>query len=109
MKKLITITALLTLAFSAQARRDGDTNQAFKNTMAGFASESIEHSLELMVRQAPATAAQVVSTNVQILTQDDSIVVVGLADGSELTYNCLRFDEWSRGGTVHKKEVICRQ
>ena len=109
MKKLIVAATLLTLTLSAQASRGGDRNLGFKNSMAGFASESIEHSMRLLYRTNPAVKDQVVGANVQIASAQDSTVAIELADGTELIYSCIRFDDWSRGGTVLKKEVVCRQ
>lgn len=108
MKKFILIAALLTAAISTQASRGGDRNLTLKNSMAGFASESIEHSMRLLYRTHPTVKDQVAGANVQIISEADSTVVIELTDGSEITFNCLRFDDWSRGGTVLKKEVACR-
>lgn len=109
MKKLTIVATLLTLAFSAHASRGGTRNLNFKNSMAGFASESVEHSMELLYRTNPAIKDQVVGANVEIISQADSAVIIELTDGSQLSFSCLRFDDWSRGGTVLKKEVACRQ
>jgi|GEM_PF-4737172 len=109
MKKLILIATLLTTGLSANASRGGDRNLTLKNSMAGFASESIEHSMELLYRTNPAIKDQVTGADVQILSEADSTVNVELTDGSVITYSCLRFDDWSRGGTILKKEVVCRK
>jgi hypothetical protein len=109
MKKIILIAALLTAGISTQAGRGGDRDLTLKNSMAGFASESIEHSMRLLNRTNPTAKDLVIGANVQSLTQADSTVIIELSGGSEITYNCLRFDDWSRGGTVLKKEVVCRQ
>lgn len=108
MKKLIIAATLLTIGLSAQAR-GGDRDIALKNSMAGFASESIEESVRLLYRTNPAVKDMVSGAQVEILNDQDSTVLVSLNDGSELTFNCLRFDDWSRGGTILKKEVVCRQ
>ncbi|MCF8060695.1 MAG: hypothetical protein K9K67_15435 [Bacteriovoracaceae bacterium] len=108
MKKIIMITVLLSAAFSAQARR-GATDLTLKNSMAGFASESIEHSMSVLNRTNPTVKDQVAGASVQIISAADSTVIIELTDGSEMTFNCIRFDDTSRGGTVLKKEVVCRQ
>lgn len=108
MKKLLVVATLLTLGLSAHAR-GGNTNLSLKNSMAGFASESIEHSMRLLFRTNPTIKDQVASAQVEIISEQDSTVLIGLTDGTELTFNCIRFDDWSRGGTVLKKEVVCRQ
>lgn len=108
MKKLMIVATLLTLALSAQARGD-DRDLTLKNSMAGFATESIEHSMRVLYRTNPAIKNQVAGANVQIASETDSTVAIELVDGSEFTFNCIRFDDWSRGGTVLKKEVVCRQ
>ncbi len=104
MKQFIAMTALLLVGFSTYAKGG---NIAYKNSMAGFAGESIEHSL-LQVFNANG-GDQVVGTSVELLSDTDSTVLIDLADGSQLTFNCLRFDDISRGGTVIKKEVVCRR
>ncbi|MCR9205701.1 MAG: hypothetical protein NXH75_14045 [Halobacteriovoraceae bacterium] len=109
MKKLIVAATLLTLALSTQASRGGDRNLTLKNSMAGFASESIEHSMRLLYRTNPAVKDQVNGANVEIISAQDSAVSIELVDGTVFTYNCFRFDDWSRSGTVLKKEVVCRQ
>lgn len=109
MKKLILIATLLTAGFSANAGRGEGRDLALKNSMAGFATESIEHSMRLLYRTNPAIKDQVTGADVQILSEADSTVNIELTDGSILTYNCLRFDDWSRGGTILKKEVVCRK
>ncbi len=108
MKKLIIAVALLTIGLSAQAR-GGNNDLTLKNSMAGFTSESVEESVRLLYRTNPAIKDQITGAQVDILSEQDSTVVIGLNDGSELTLSCLRFDDWSRGGTVLKKEVVCRQ
>lgn len=108
MKKLIVALSLITVAFSAQARGGADRNPALKNSMAGFVSESLEHSMRLFYTANAAQKDLVTAASVERLTQDDATVVIELEDGTSFTYNCIRFDEWSRGGTVHKKEVVCR-
>lgn len=111
MKKLIIIAALLSTSLTANASGGGNRpgrDQALKNSMAGFASESIEHSIRLLNRTNPSLRDQVTGAQVEILSEQDATVTIDLNDGSVLTYNCLRFDDWSRGGTVLKKEVVCR-
>jgi len=98
------MTALFMIGLTAQAKGG---NIAFKNSMAGFAGESIEHSL-LQIFNADG-GKNVVGANVEILSETDSTVYVDLQDGTQLTFQCLRFDDISRGGTVVKKEVVCRK
>lgn len=108
MKKLLIAATLLTIGFSAQAS-EGRRNIAFKNSMAGFASESIEESMELLYRTSPTLQNQVMGASVELLNEQDSTVVVSMNDGSELAFNCLRFEDTSNSGTVIKKEVVCRR
>lgn len=108
MKKFIIAATLLTIGLSAQAR-GGDRDIAFKNSLAGFSSESIEESMKLLYRTTPALQNQVTGASVELLNEQDSTVLVTLNDGTELIFNCLRFDDTSRGGTIIKKEVVCRK
>lgn len=98
----------MALSITAQAR-GGNTNLGLKNSMAGFVSESLEHSMRLFYQTNAAQKELVSTASVERLTQDDATVVIELEDGTAFTYNCIRFDHWSRGGTVLKKEVVCRQ
>ncbi len=108
MTKMIITATLLIIGLSAQAR-GGDRDLALRNSMAGFASESIEESIGILYRTNPALKDTVTGAQVEILNDQDSTVFVSLNDGSELIFNCLRFDDWSRSGTVLKKEVVCRK
>ncbi len=108
MKKLMIAATLLTLSIATQAR-GGNANLDLKNSMAGFASESIEESVRLFYRVNAGLKEQVIGASVTTNTPEDSTVVIELEDGSAFTYSCLRFDDWSNGGTVLKKEVVCRQ
>jgi hypothetical protein len=109
MKKLIIAATLLALTVSAQARRGGNTQLPLKNSMAGFASESIEESTRLFYRLSPALKDQVIGAQVELVSGTDSNVQIELTDGTVANFNCIRFDDWSNGGTVLKKEVVCRK
>lgn len=111
MKKLVIIAALLTATLSAYATGGGSGNGrdlGLKNSMAGFASESIEHSMRILYRTNPGLKDQVAGAQVELLSAQDSTVSIDLNDGTVMTYTCIRFDDWSRSGTVLKKEVVCR-
>lgn len=112
MKKLLIITVLMATSFTTNASggsRSGGKDRVLKNSMAGFVSESIEHSVRNLYRSNPSIKDQVAGASVQTLSDSDSTVTIELADGSELVYNCIRFDRWSNSGTVLKKEVVCRK
>lgn len=112
MKNLMITILALSVSFSALAsggsRSGGRTNLGLKNSMAGFVSESLEHSMRVFYRTNAASKDLVLNASVDRISQDESTVVIELEDGSAFTYNCLRFDDWSRSGTVLKKEVVCR-
>jgi hypothetical protein len=109
MKKLIIVTALLTLSSFTQASNGSKTQLSLKNSMAGFASESIEKSTRLLYRLSPQVKNNITGAKVDLLTNTDSIVQIEHLDGTTTTFSCFRFDDWSKGGTVLKKEVVCRK
>ncbi len=106
MKKLVLALTIMSLSQFAFAKGGG--NLVFKNSQAGFVSESLEESLEHFVRVNPAMKDMVQNATVVSQTPDDSVVTISMDDGSAITYTCVRFDDWSKGGTVLKKEVVCR-
>lgn len=113
MKSLKYVLVALLIAGASQtalARRGGNdpARQAFKNSQAGFVSESLEHSMRIFYRTNQALKDQVVDAAVESTSLDTSVVSIILNDGSEYQYDCLRFDDTSRGGTIIKKEVVCR-
>lgn len=109
MKKQMIALALLTLTLSAQASNGGSKNLTLKNSMAGFAAESIEESTRHLYRQSPALKDQVIGAQVELTSATDSSVQIDLVNGSTIAFNCFRFDDWSKSGTVLKKEVVCRR
>lgn len=110
MKKILLVLTVLGLTQAALAKGGGNNpgKLAFKNSQAGFVSESAEHSLQMFVRANSVLKDSVQNVTVVSQTPDDSVVTISLNDGSAVTYTCLRFDDWSNGGTVLKKEVVCR-
>lgn len=101
---------------STQRRGGGDDNQpgddrggnAPRGSEAWFKKESKQHSIRLMAKADPAFPASVVASDV-VVTGSTSKVTLTLADETQLSFDCLMFDESSRGGTVIKKEVKCTQ
>lgn len=110
LKYVLVAVLIAGVSQTAFARRGGDdpARQAFKNSQAGFVSESLEHSMRQFFRVNQALKDEVADATVESTSLDTSIVNIILNDGSEYHYDCLRFDDTSRGGTIVKKEVVCR-
>lgn len=107
MKKL-TLIALAALSMVQFAHAKGGVDSAFDLTQAGFISESIEHSLEQLFFSNAALADQVKDASV-VTTGTDSLVTITMLDESIITYSCFKFQDTSKGGTVVKTDVACRQ
>ena len=100
--KLVTSIALLaavSLSGLAQAR---DNDRLTRGSQAWFVAESVEY----VLRAQPEVS--LASLSVELTGPEDLILTLGKADDATQTFNCFMFDEWSRGGTVLKKEVVCR-
>ncbi len=108
-KLLITLSFVLipTFSFASSGSSNGRDLQ-FKNSEAGFVSESVEHSMRIFSQTQFYMAVKVTGLQVQIPQAGESLVTLSLSDGNEMTYTCFQFDDWSRSGTVLKKEVACR-
>lgn len=111
MKKLVLSILIIGISQAGFAKGGIDSPQeaAFKNSQAGFVSESLEHSLEQFVRANPELKDSVQDASVVSETPEDSVVTISLSDGNAVTFTCAAFDDWSNSGTVLKKEVVCRR
>ncbi len=110
MKKLVLSMIILGLSQIAAAKGGGSNpaKLAFKNSQAGFVAESLEDSLRRFSTANVEMRDLVQDATVVSETPNDSVVTISISDGTAVTYTCLRFDDWSKGGTVLKKEVVCQ-
>ncbi len=124
MKKMMLVTTLMLSSVGASAlgafghrndggrddspARDGRDSRPGLNSSAGFLSESVEHALRRLVAlDAPAELNNVVSVEAAYQSATQATVVLISTPTSEFKYSCSLFDDFSRGGTVVKKEVRC--
>lgn len=106
--KKIGLIVLAAMSISQIAHAKGGSDSAFDLTQAGFIAESVEHSLQQLFFSDAALADQVRDASVAT-NGSDSIVTIAMADDSIITYSCFKFQDTSKGGTVVKTEVACRQ
>lgn len=103
------ILASLVLASSAHSREDDAAKLIYKNSEAGFAGESMEHSLmQFALTHHTDLKDLVTGATVTILDAQNSEVMIETNNAS-FAYQCRRFTTLSRGGTVVKKEVVCQK
>jgi hypothetical protein len=101
---------------NTQRRGGGDDNlpgddrggNAPRGSEAWFKKESRQHSIRLMAKADPSFPSTVAASDV-VITGATSRVTLTLVDATQLSFDCLMFDESSRSGTVIKKEVKCTQ
>jgi hypothetical protein len=93
----------------AMARRGGessDPGRAARGTAAWFVGESAELTVQSLIASAQLKDSEILAVNAQL--QSAALVHVGISsEVGELAKDCQMFDEWSRSGTVLKKEVVC--
>lgn len=111
MKNLILILSIVSLSQVALAKKGGSdpAKLAYKNSQAGFVSESLENSLRQLTSVNTQMSDMVEDASVVSKTLNDSVVTISLNDGSAISFTCQRIDDLSNGGTVVKKDVICVQ
>lgn len=124
MKKMILVTTLVLSSVGASALgafghrsgggrddsplRDGRDNRPGLSSSAGFLSESVEHALRrLAALDAPAEVNNLVSVEASYQSATQTTVVLISTPTTEFKYSCSLFDDFSRGGTMVKKEVRC--
>ncbi len=102
--------ASLSLGFiiiaSPALARGGQDSVLTRGSQAWFAAESGEHELRALLANGSLTEAQPLSLVVDLTSTTTSEVSIETASGV-LTDDCRMVDEWSRRGTVLKKEVFC--
>lgn len=98
MKAILLLTVLFG-AITASAKNGG--NQPM--TPDRFLEESIEYSIAM----TKMTGAVVASVSTQSVDADTMIVAVSATNGSLYSYECNIVDDFSNGGTVVKKDVLC--
>lgn len=97
--KLGMIACAVLIGTSSLAR---DNDRLVRGSQAWLVQESAEFAL----RSLPT--AEIKSLSVELTSAEDADVLLIKQDGTEVAFSCFMFDEWSRGGTVLKKEVACR-
>jgi hypothetical protein len=100
---LLAATALFVTTTTATAR-DGVGDFA-RGSHGWFLEESAEHALR--TAGAMGSIDSVTALSVAVVSATETSVRVETSDG-ELNFSCYLVDEWSRSGTVLKKEVLCR-
>lgn len=94
---LVLITAVSTMAFAK-----GGGNQPM--TPERFMEESIEYSILLA---KTAGAGTISATNSQFINDETINVTLTDVGGGNFSFQCLLVDDFSKGGTVVKKDVRC--
>jgi hypothetical protein len=102
MKSKLLAAAILLTATSAFARGGAGITNASE-----FLHESIEHSIRKIALSNPAVSTNLSGVSAAAIDADSVAVELTLSSGEAFTLNCELVDEWSRGGTVLKKEVVC--
>jgi hypothetical protein len=97
--KLLILSLITAVSAMAYAKGGGDQPM----TPERFINESIEYSISL----AKLSGASVVSVSTQAIDAETMNVVVLTSDGTALSYQCNLVDDFSKGGTVVKKDVRC--
>lgn len=97
--KSVLFLAVLAVCGATFAKGGGDQPM----TPARFLEESIEYSVML----AQNTGATVTAVNTQSVDADTMNVFVTTGAGSVLNFECNIVDDYSHGGTVVKKDVLC--
>ncbi len=116
MKKLIISILLIGLSMPAFASRGGHSDRSrgsknldFKNSQAGFIYESTEYALLQLYRSQPELKNAIKGSYAEITDTDTSRVYIETTISEQsIDFTCLRFDDWSKSGTVLKKEVRCQ-
>lgn len=111
MNIIIIMALTLGLSATAFAKKGGSDpiKLAFKNSQAGFISESLEQSMMDYTSANPEQKDAVLDASVVTKTPDEAVVTISLADGSAVSFVCQKIDDLSNGGTVLKKEAVCAQ
>lgn len=69
-----------------------------------FMHESIEYSTALAMN---AGAGSVLSSNAQFIDSETINVVLTGSNGASYSFQCVLVDDFSKGGTIVKKDVRC--
>ncbi len=110
MKKLLMVAALLS-GFSAFARGGGNGGGGGLplNSMAYLVHEATENSMRLLLSSEPTAANSVSGIDANVIdAQGTTQVTVELGAERVVKYLCTPFDDFSHGGTIVKKEMLCR-
>jgi len=98
--KVLLITLITAVSAFAYAKNGGNAPM----TPDRFMHESIEHST---VMAKASGAGVIVSSNAQFIDSETINVSLTGDGGSVYTYQCVLVDDFSKGGTVVKKDVRC--
>lgn len=109
MKTLASILALSALLSVPAFAKSGDDSVKVpaRGTRAWFALEAGEHSLRNLAL-TDSNAADAVTGIATTLDGDIATVVIGF-DNVSVEYSCIQFDDFSKSGTVVKKDVACQR
>lgn len=110
MKKQILVTIMALGLTQMAAAKNGGANPdklIIQNSAAGFLAESLESSLRLLSNMNQAQLDQVQDASLASITADQSKVSLFMKDTSVIVFNCIKFVDFSNGGTVLKNEASC--
>lgn len=110
MKKWIVALSVFA-SFSALARGGGGNGGGGLplNSMAYLVHEATENSMRLLLSAEPAAANLVSGIDANMIdAQGTTLVSIELGAERVVKYLCTPFDDLSHGGTIVKKEMVCR-
>lgn len=109
MKKAI-LAGLLCVSSMALARGGGGEHGGLPlNSMAYLVHEATENSMRLLLSSDPSAAALVSGVDANVLdAQATTQVTIELGSERVAKYLCTPVDDFSHGGTIVKKEMLCR-
>ncbi|MGE4130339.1 MAG: hypothetical protein AB7F86_01805 [Bdellovibrionales bacterium] len=108
MKKLIVLASLLT-GFSVYARGGGGGGAGLPlNSQAYLIHEAVETSQRLLVLSMANAAASMTGVTADVIDAQGTTRVEIRYGGGVAIYTCTPFDDFSHGGTIVKKEMVCR-
>lgn len=104
--KIIAAAFGATLLANAAFARGGDRDLLVRGSQAWFAAESGEHVVKSLVLVGTIDQSKLTALNIDLTSTSTLTVALTTSEG-QVTDSCWMVDEWSRGGTVLKKDVRC--